>query len=689
MTCLSRILLLRFLLIAPFLLATPPLLAANLLPNGNFEDGTAGWWTNAGEGGAASFAVDSDAVEGSQSLKVAVSTLGSNSWSIQAISSDWAAQTDREYQITFWAKAAVAGGKIQAVIQDQSYGNQATKDQALTTEWTRYSWIVSPGNTPMDFVIRFISTGTFWIDDIVIDAEIPAASLVLTPAERHQTMIGFGGALTWYADRIMTSPHTKAIQQLIFEDLGIDIIRFQNWYFPNNYPDNTDPAGMPDSSIWENTAAFYNLAKTANPQVKILLSSWGPPAALKSNNDTSGGTLKKINGEFVYDQYAQYWVDTFDHLPFVPDYLSIQNEPGYVASWTTCEWRPSETAELPGYDKAIDAVHNALRDRPRLPEFIGAEVENIGPADWNGSLNMFREFTTPLKSRDFVGGYAYHLYNIWSLGQIDSVIPNLNLIRDEFGEKPSFMTEYSSTFAGWLETARIIQNTLIEADTSAYIHWNMVWGVPSDPGDDSAMITVSYGGDYAVQENYFLIKHFSKFINAGYIRVGLSGSDESLRVSAFLRPDGRRLVIQAVNAAALERNLQWDLTAIDISSAIAIRSTEGNYFNELGSVDLAAQTSLPAESMTTYVIDLGTALLPEPEPLQIRDIRLVSPGGEVSVHVNTVPGLEYALWRSSDLSGNWTEVAGAAIDVGPEETILTDATAVGGPVFYQVRGQFR
>ena len=64
--------------------------------------------TLAGDGGAASFSADSEAAEGSQSLKAVVTTLGSNPWSIQAISSNWAAQTDRDYQITFRAKSSVA-----------------------------------------------------------------------------------------------------------------------------------------------------------------------------------------------------------------------------------------------------------------------------------------------------------------------------------------------------------------------------------------------------------------------------------------------------------------------------------------------------------------------------------------------------------------------------------------------------
>jgi glucuronoarabinoxylan endo-1,4-beta-xylanase len=515
----------------------------------------------------------------------------------------------------------------------------------------------------------------------------PATSLKLIPDLRHQTMVGFGGALTWYSPRVLRSPHADEINQLLFEDLGLDIVRFQNWYFPADYPNNKDTAGMADESNWSSTEEFYQLAKAANPDIKVLLSSWGPPAALKSNNDQrNGGTLKKVDGQFVYNQYAQYWADTFDHLSFVPDYLSIQNEPGYSASWTSCVWRPTETTEFAGYDKAIDAVHDILKDRPEQPVFVGAEAENIGQASWDNSLNTFREFTTPLKDRNYVQAYAYHIYNIWRLDKIDTVIPRMNMIRDEFGEKPNFMTEYSREFAGWLETARIIQNNLMEANTSAYIHWKLVWNPANNPDEEDTMISITNDGQFEIKENYYALKHFSKFIDIGYIRLELESSDSTLRTTAFVRPDGRRLVLQAVNSASIERPVEWDLQA-DIATASAIRSTEGNYFVDLGPVSMATQTSLPAESLTTYVIDLNASLLPDLNPVVLLDKSFDLPGNSVSLTVENQTGITFTLWKSSDLK-NWIPVSNAEISSGETTTTLTDSDLGESPSFYRAQGSY-
>ncbi|MEX0322698.1 MAG: hypothetical protein AB3N63_11100 [Puniceicoccaceae bacterium] len=522
-------------------------------------------------------------------------------------------------------------------------------------------------------------------------AACPAQSPVtatLDPSTHHQTMVGFGGALTWYSNWVFHGSNADAINQLMFEDLGLDIVRFQNWYFPDDYPNNKDVAGMPDESHWDGTTDFYESAMSYNPDIKVLLSSWGPPATLKSNDDSrNGGTLKKVEGEFVYDQYAQYWVDTLDRLEFVPDYLSIQNEPGYTASWTSCVWRPTETEDFAGYDKAIDAVYDVIKDRPEQPLLIGAEVENIGNTQWDNSLNIFREFTTPLKSRDHVVGYAYHLYNIWRIDKIDTVIPQMHIIRDEFSEKPSFMTEYSREFAGWLETSRIIQNSLIEANTSAYFHWKLAWIAADNPEQESTMISVNWAGDYAIHENYYAIKHFSKFMDAGYIRVGMSGSDSTLRISAFIRPDGRNLVIHALNAATGERSVDWNLATSDVASVMAVRSTEGSLFTDIGSQDLSQQHNLPAESLTTYVIDLNNSLRPDLDPVALLDKSFDLQANSVSLTVQNQPDVTFTLWHSSDMQ-TWTEVTDATIVEGETTTTLTDPSADSYPSFYRVRGDY-
>ena len=115
---------------------------------------------------------------------------------------------------------------------------------------------------------------------------------------------------------------------------------------------------------------FY-AAKQANTNIQVLLSSWSPPAVLKSNGERrNGGTLKSDAGGYMYDELAQYWVDCLDNLGWTPDYLSFQNEPGYVATWESCIFRPLETTNNADYAEASDAIWNAIKDRPDAPKML-------------------------------------------------------------------------------------------------------------------------------------------------------------------------------------------------------------------------------------------------------------------------------------------------------------------------------
>lgn len=661
----------------------------NWLVNGDFEDGLAGWNNLSGGLSEASFSADSTAPhEGASALQSVITTVGTNAWDAQSISPPWAATPGDFYTLRLWARADSAAA-IRVVIQNDAVaGSYREHTLELTTQWKGYSWNFDAGTDELRLKIHYIESGTFWFDAIEVRDAHPegnVAELVLDPTQRHQTMIGFGGALTWYADRILSSPHADAITELIFNDLGADIIRFGNWYYPQDYPASTDPTDIPSSerTLFDTTNALYERAVATNPAIKVLLSSWGPPPALKSNAHLREGTLKKENGAFVYDAYAQYWVDSLDQIGFVPDYLSIQNEPGYTnPGWTTSEWRPVETDAFPGYERALEKVHEHIRDRPNPPLLIGPEAENIGTASWDPALNTFRAFTDPVRENEFLHAYAYHLYNVGTRGQIESVVPTLQMIRNEFGDRPNFMSEFSKNEFGYIETAHLIQNTLIEANTAAYIYWNLAW----DAAAPEALIGISASGEYSVQENYYALKHFAKHIDPGYRRIELSGSDASFKVSAFVRPDGRELVIIAVNTLEDDRLVNWNLGNLAVSNSVAFRTEAGASYSPLVEFSLAGETALPPRSITTYILELSTSLVLREHPVTIIGWQLPSLAGPAEITVEAGPSEALNLWFSRDLHG-WEIVHDftTTTDTDDGTQVLVDPTPAEIPLFYQVR----
>ena len=233
---------------------------------------------------------------------------------------------------------------------------------------------------------------------INIPTEIFAANGTIKAKENHQTMVGFGASIAWADGQLTSHPKKYEIYNRIFNDLGLDILRLRNVY--RNDPNNFAPTFV------EIVSEFINFSPTIP---KILISSWSPPADLKSNGTTDGGgTLIKdpVSGKYEYSAFAQYWVDAinaYNDVGIVPDYITIQNEPDYSATWESCVLSNTETSTNAGYDRALDSVYFALQQLASPPKILGPEVLGIGYNEFQNYAGHF--------NRNHLDGYAYHLYH--------------------------------------------------------------------------------------------------------------------------------------------------------------------------------------------------------------------------------------------------------------------------------------
>ena len=421
--------------------------------------------------------------------------------------------------------------------------------------------------------------------------------ITVDPAVTYQEMVGFGGALTWYSERILTSSKKNEITNLIFNDLGADIIRFKNCYYPDNYPTVTTTAAMSDDGakgLWDATNQLHELAKTQNPNVKILLSSWGPPAGLKSNNSSRQGTLKKDGGVFMYDAYATYFENLLNNLPFTPEYLSIQNEPSYInAGWTTCEWAATETASLPGYDVAFDKVYEKIQGRANRPILLGPESPNT---------TSYPAFTEALKNKPHIGMYGYHPYNInsgTSASQIKSALQSVG----SFANKPNIMTEYSDNLS-WFNTAVFINNTLEYANTSGYIYWKLAWAAPASGTEDAGMISIASNGNYTVTPFYYVMKHFAKNIDAGYKRVKSTSTNQNLNITGFINAAQNQLTLIVINTGTTSEDVKFEVASKTISSVTVDRSKEGEFYRRIENTSAGNAVAIPAKTISTVVLGI-------------------------------------------------------------------------------------
>ena len=602
-------------IIVIILLLPVHLFAQNMITNGNFESGVTGWNNLVGSGAATySLATGTNAYSGTNSLNVAVTTAGTNAWDIQSIYGAWGAVSGTSYTMTFWAKSAVAGQSFNIVQQvGSTYQSQSFP---LTTTYTQYSWTFTAGASALEMKLQYPTVGTFYLDEISI---IPTAAVVSSPIDSavvslskvYQTMEGFGGALTWYSDWIKYG-NTQAQEdfyKIAFDSLGIDILRVMNNFYPDNYltnyPLNNSITSLPTSrkNGFDNAIEFAKRAKLNNPNVDVLMCSWTPPADMKSNGNIYQGGLKKNNNVFMYSEYARYWQDVlaaYKTAGFSPDYVSIQNEPGFQnAGWETCEFRPAETTDYASYPTAFDSVYNRISKQSTFPKFIGPEVENIGTDADLSNANTYTSYTSPMKGKTGLYAYAYHLYNFGGINETTilstATANSLDVVKNGYTDKPNFMTEFSGY--DWFNTALMIHQTVTKANASAYIHWELAW-----QDNTETAIALTNSGTFTIKPNYYVLKHFAKFIDKGYTRIDVTNTNTELAVSAYKNPNKNQITMVIINRANITVDFAVNVGKT-ISSSAVYQSIDASYFQKVAGINAKNHLSLPARSLSTVVID--------------------------------------------------------------------------------------
>jgi O-glycosyl hydrolase len=420
---------------------------------------------------------------------------------------------------------------------------------------------------------------------------------------RYQVMQGFGGSLGFYVNWLTGHPQRDQIYNLIFSDLGLQVLRIGNWY------QNTSPSSFTDA-VSAVTAARASLGHDP----VLLISSWSPPASLKSNGMTKmGGTLAKgADGAYRYADFGQWWANSlaaFAAAGVHPTYISIQNEPDYVAqTWESCLFDPAESDANAGYDKALQAVVSAIgaAGLDSVPKLIGPETSGIA----GEKVQSYVSAVQAGPGLDELDGVAHHLYSGGTAASPSSFSASMSALADmaAASDKPLFMTEYSIT-TDMIGNAWLINNAVTVEGVSAYFVWSLTWAPPSS-GLPGGLVTTEFPGaqsmwktanGYTVNDSYYAVRHFSKWIDVGWQRVALTTSEVRVMASAFLSPDGQQATIVLINIDSRPHGVTLDAGSFAFASSAVYRSSGTDERTApLGS--LAGPLDLPGSSIATITL---------------------------------------------------------------------------------------
>jgi len=365
----------------------------------------------------------------------------------------------------------------------------------------------------------------------------------------YQTMDGFGFALTggsaFHINNLSPDKKSKLLTELFdttHMNIGVSYLRISigasdldPYVFSYNDLDSgqTD-IEMTNFTLEEDKKHLIPVLKEILkiiPNIKILASPWSPPAWMKTNNSSIGGSLKPE----YYEAYSNYFIKYLKNMNaegITIDAITIQNEPLHSNNNPSLLMLPGEQANfIKGYLGPSFQTNN-------LKTKIIIYDHNADRIDYPISILNDSE------ARQYIDGSAFHLYggDINDLSNIRMAHPDKNLyFTEQWIGAPGNLSEDLRWHA---------RNLLIGASRNwckTIIEWNLAADENQDPHTPGGCteclgaITIS-NNNYIKNPGFYIIAHIAKYVRPGSKRI-YSTTSPTLPNVSFLRNDNKIVTI--------------------------------------------------------------------------------------------------------------------------------------------------
>jgi glucuronoarabinoxylan endo-1,4-beta-xylanase len=363
----------------------------------------------------------------------------------------------------------------------------------------------------------------------------------------HQQQIdGFGASTAWHG-RISDKEADIAFGNGA-NQLGLSILRVR-----------IDPWGV---NNWKEE--MDNSKKAEVRGAIIFASPWTPPSAMKTNNNTVGGSLKPTE----YGNYATYLNQFIDYMyenDVTISAISLQNEPNMKVDYESCDWSPT-------------LLHNFCKD---YSSAIRADV--VVPEAFNFDFAYSDPILNDSVAASHIAIIGGHIY-----GSIPRKYDNaLNKGKKVWMTEHYYIPDDRTTC---ITMAKEILDCM-NCNMSAYIWWYL--------RQPECNLITSEG---EILEKGYIMAHFSKFIRPGYYKVKATWNPQSgIYVCAFT---GEKSVIVVLNNKTVSISQQFEFQNNTTSKLIKYTTSNTKTLSNDGTIDVSGgsfSTELDPQSLTTFV----------------------------------------------------------------------------------------
>ncbi len=466
--------------------------------------------------------------------------------------------------------------------------------------------------------------GFFAAAGLVVSQTIPPPqTCAINTSSTFQTIDGFGAASAFADPVSMTSAQAATLFGRNNGQIGLSLWRIR-----------IDP-----NENWSTETT--NAAFAHQWGARVLGTPWTPPASMKSNTNTIGGTLNSNQ----YAAYASYLNLAANSIGL--DYVSMQNEPDANVSYESCFWNGTNmenwcASNAPAVGRPLVMPESESFDYsfsdPTLSNSTAASHVSIIAGHIYGGFPLAGPYTNAL----------VHGKHVW--------------MTEHYNDNPPTTNITTAVYSAW-EISECMNEQM-----SAYIWWRAYH--PALAIDDLINGTTPIVTGYMVAQ-------FANFIRPGYVMVGAT-FNPSTNVFVTAYTGGGALVVVAVNMNSLPVTQGFSISGMSVSSMIPTVTSSNLSMAQVPGIPVKSgifDATLPALSTATFV-SVSSPIL----------VNARQANGAFQFSFTGSAPLQYTVLTATNLTlGNWT-VAGSATNTGSNNYAFSAPLAAGQPArFYRVQ----
>jgi glucosylceramidase len=436
-----------------------------------------------------------------------------------------------------------------------------------------------------------------------------AIEIELYPEQKHQTITGFGGSFTestcYLLKQLSESKRSKILNAYFNENEANYSLTRTTIASCDFSLDHYTYAPVDNDTLLSHFTIehdkkyiipiIHEAQKISNNSFKIIASPWTAPPWMKDNKHWVGGKLNTAH----YPTFALFfkkYLEAYKNEGIPMWGLTVINEPhGNGNNWESTHFSPKEMTDFVEFH-----LGPTLEKSPfNAVKILGYDQNRAGLKEWVDEM-----YRSP-KSSKYFAGTAIHWYESTfdnfpkALDYAHSKTPLKHLIQTEacidaeipHWKEDDWYWKKEATDWGWdwaseaekhlhpkyAPTHRYAQDIIgcLNHGVDGWIDWNMVLNKQGGPNwfknwCIAPVLVDVEKDDVYFTPLYYVMKHFSKFIRPGAVRIGWKIKQKSdIQITAVQNPD-KSIILVIFNPSQTKKtiniNIEKKNKLIDISS---------------------------------------------------------------------------------------------------------------------------